>query len=212
VRLPRLHLTTNDEVLRQPGFLGVARSVLRCCGTYCALHLRGHGMSGAELHELGEALAVAALRTGSWLIVNDRVDVAMAVRANGVQLGARSLEVADARALLGAGARIGVSTHGAAEVRQAELNGADFTVLGNIFETASHPGRAGLGAAEVTRALGSGELPVLGIGGITPARLGELATAGAYGAVVLGGVWHASDPVEAAAEYVAAVDAAWSES
>ena len=208
--IPRLHLVTDAEVLRLPAFLDAAGSVLRCCGVDCALHLRGHGMSGAALHALGVELAAAALRTGSWLLVNDRIDVAMAVRANGVQLGRRSLEISDARMLLGAGARIGASTHGTADVRQAEVDGADFTLLGNIYETRSHPERRALGVAEVERAARSAAVPVIGIGGIRPMHAESLARAGAYGVAVLGGVWHAADPAEAAAEYVAAVHAAWS--
>lgn len=209
--IPRVHLVTDAEVLRHPAFLDAAGSVLRCCGVHCALHLRGHGMSGAALHALGQQLAGTALRTGSWLFVNDRIDVAMAVRANGVQLGSRSLEVRAARALLGAGARIGVSTHGAAEVVQAEIDGADFVLLGNIYETRSHPDRRALGTQEIERAAARTALPIIAIGGVGAVHAESLARAGAYGIAVLGGVWHAADPADAAAEYVAAVHAAWSE-
>ena len=209
--IPRLHLVTDADVLRLPAFGELAAAVLRCCGVHCAFHLRGHGLSGAALHALGAQLASAALRTGAWLIVNDRVDIAMAVRANGVQLGTRSLEVADARALLGAGARIGVSAHGAAEVVQAQTDGADFVLLGNIHETSSHPERRALGVGEVERSVAVATLPVIAIGGIRAAHAESLARAGAHGIAVLGGVWHAAEPVDAAAEYVAAVHAAWSE-
>jgi thiamine-phosphate diphosphorylase len=207
--LPRLHLVTDAAVLQDVHFLDAATAALECCGVRCALHLRGHGMTGAQLHELGTALGALALRTGAWLIVNDRVDVAMAVRANGVQLGRRSLPVADARALLGAGARIGRSVHGAAEADEARIDGADFVVLGSIYETASHADLRPLGAAVIEDAVRAG-LPVVAIGGITPGRVPEVARAGAHGVAVLGGVWRAADAAAAAAEYVAALDAAWS--
>jgi thiamine-phosphate diphosphorylase len=208
--LPRLHLVTDAAVLRTSGFADVAAAVLERCGARVALQVRGHGAGGAELYGIAEPLAVAALRAGAWLLINDRIDIAMAVRANGVQLGSRSLAVPDARALMGAGARIGVSVHGVAEVVQAEVDGADFVVLGSIHETASHPGQPALGLAAVTGAVQSSSLPVIAIGGITAARVAAAARAGAHGVAVLSGVWRATDPAAAAAEYVAAVSEAWS--
>jgi thiamine-phosphate diphosphorylase len=207
--LPRLHLVTDDAVLADAAFADAAESVLECCGRLAALHVRGHATSGARLHAIADRLQTAALRTGAWLLVNDRVDVAMAVRANGVQLGSRSLPVADARALLGAGARIGCSVHGAAEALQAESDGADFVVLGTIFESASHAGRAAAGTRLVRDTASRTLLPVLAIGGMTPDRLADVAGAGAHGAAVLGGVWRAGDPASAAAEYAEAVRSAW---
>src|SRR5690606_27223636 len=107
--LPRLHLVTDDVVLADRAFPELLERVLDGCGAVAALHLRGHHTAAARLTSIGDAAAAAALRHGAWLLVNDRIDVARAVRANGVMLGARSLGPADARALLGAGARIGAS-------------------------------------------------------------------------------------------------------
>ncbi|HEX6135064.1 MAG TPA: thiamine phosphate synthase [Longimicrobiales bacterium] len=208
--MPRLHLITDDDVLAAADFLETAGRVLQCCGRGAALHLRGHRTSGARLHALGEQLEAATLRAGAWLIVNDRIDVARAVRANGVQLGERSLPVADARALLGAGARIGCSVHGAAEALQAETDGADFVVLGTIYRSASHPDGAVAGVQLVRRTAGRTTLPVIAIGGITPARAAEVAAAGAAGIAVLGGVWRAPDAVAAATAYARSVGEAWS--
>lgn len=206
---PRLHLVTDDAVLARPAFADTAAAVLVACGTSAALHIRGHATSGAALHRIGETLAGACLRTGSWLLVNDRVDIAMAVRANGVQLGARSLPVHDARMLLGHGARIGYSAHGALEAAQAAVDGADFVLMGTIFGSASHPGTRPAGIDALRMSAARAGVPVLAIGGITPARVAQVADAGAYGVAVLGGVWHAADPVAAAAEYVATVRSAW---
>ncbi|HEX6306780.1 MAG TPA: thiamine phosphate synthase [Longimicrobiales bacterium] len=208
--VPRLHLITDDGVLADPDFPEMADRVLECCGRGAALHLRGHGTSGARLHALGEQLEAATLRTGAWLIVNDRVDVARAVRANGVQLGERSLPVADARALLGAGARIGCSVHGAAEALQAETDGADFVVLGTIYRSATHPDAGAAGVDLVHRTSARTTIPVIAIGGITPARAAEVAAAGAAGIAVLGGVWRARDAVAAATEYAQCVREVWS--
>lgn len=207
--LPRLHLVTSDEVLADAAFVDAAHGVLECCGPLAALHVRGRNITAARLHAIADRLQAVARRTGAWLLVNDRVDIAMAVRANGVQLGARSLRVADARALLGASAQIGCSVHSSAEALQAERDGADFVMLGTIYESASHPGRAPAGPQLVREAAGRTLLPVIGIGGVTPGRIAELAAAGAHGAAVLGGIWRAADAAAAAAAYVEAVRSAW---
>jgi thiamine-phosphate diphosphorylase len=206
--LPRLHLVTDDAVLADAVFPDVAERVLGQCGPLAALHVRGHATDAARLHAIAERLQTAALRTGAWLLVNDRIDIAMTVRANGVQLGSHSLPVPDARALLGAGARIGYSVHGAEEALQAESDGADFVLLGTIFESTSHAGRAAAGTGLVRDTAARTVLPVIAIGGITPARIAEVVAAGAYGAAVLGGVWRAADPEAAGAQYSAAVQRA----
>ncbi|MFO7259849.1 MAG: thiamine phosphate synthase [bacterium] len=206
--LARLHLVTDDAVLRAADFRERAQAVLAAHGSALALHLRGHGVSGAELFELARDLAFGADGAGAELLVNDRVDVALAAGADGVQLGRRSLPIAAARALLGADAWIGYSAHGAEEAAQAAADGADFILVGTLYRTASHPEREPAGVErvrETVAALAPAEVPVIGIGGITPERVREVLAAGAYGVAVLGGVWHAADPVAAAADYIAAL-------
>jgi thiamine-phosphate diphosphorylase len=208
MRPPRLHLVTDDDILARPDFADVADAVLAACGAMAAIHLRGHATPASRLHALGEQVAAAALRSGAWMLVNDRVDIAMAVRANGVQLGVASLPVVEARALLGAGARIGYSAHSALEVQHAEASGADFALAGTIFASASHPGRDAAGVALLAECAQRSALPIIAIGGITPGRVVGAVQAGAHGVAVLGGVWHAPDPAAAAAHYVAALAAA----
>jgi thiamine-phosphate diphosphorylase len=137
--------------------------------------------------------------------VNDRIDVAMAVRANGVQLGWRSIALADARALLGPGARIGYSAHTAADVALATAHGADFVLLGNIYETSSHARREPLGVSALREVAAQSRVPVVAIGGVTPPRAVELAGSGAHGVAVLGGIWHAPDVHDAAQQYLTAL-------
>jgi thiamine-phosphate diphosphorylase len=199
--LPRLHLVTDDAVLADPGFADMADAVLDVLGPECALQLRGHHTDAAVLHALGVRLAGSAIRTGAWLLINDRIDIAMAVRANGVQLGAASLSVTAARTLVGAHAPIGYSAHGTLEAEQAALDGADFVVLGTIYASASHAGRAPAGTAALRECTAQAGVPVIAIGGITPDRLPEVRAAGAHGAAVLGGVWRAERPAAAAVAY-----------
>jgi thiamine-phosphate diphosphorylase len=205
VRLPRLHVVTDDEVLGRPAFAAQAELILAASGSAIALHLRGHRTSGAVRYALAERLAAAALRSGAWLLVNDRIDIAMAVRANGVQLGRRSLPVAEARALLGAGACIGFSVHDAARAVEAAVDGADFVLMGTIFESKSHPRRQAAGVPALQECAARAGVPVLGIGGFVPAGVASAARAGAWGVAVLGGIWDAPQPPAAAAEYMAAV-------
>jgi thiamine-phosphate diphosphorylase len=209
--LPRLHLVTDDAVLADPAFSATAEAVLAVCGPAAALHLRGHATAAATRYRIGADLSAAALRTGSWLLINDRVDIAMAVRANGVQLGAASMPIADARLLLGAGAGIGYSAHGALEALEAETDGADFILAGTIYGSGSHPGREPAGPGRIEACVARVALPVLAIGGITPGRVAAVVAAGAHGVAVLGGVWHADDATAAAADYLAALRAVCTE-
>jgi thiamine-phosphate diphosphorylase len=209
--LPRLHIITDDAVLAAPAFAADAAAMLEACGSDVAFHLRGHATSAARRHALAVQLAAAALRSGARLLINDRIDIAMAVRANGVQLGERSLEIADARLLLGAGAIIGYSAHGALECAYAAASGADFALAGTIWGSASHPERAPGGEVLLRACVAGAPLPVVAIGGVTPDRVAAVAAAGAHGVAVLGGIWHAADRRVAAAVFRDSVRAAYGE-
>ena len=201
--VPRLHLVTDDAVLSRPGFLSQAGELLAAGGASVALHVRGPGMPGGPLLGWARALREPARASGAWLVVNDRVDVALAAGADGAHLGTRSLPVAEARRLLGHSRRLGVSVHTAAEGAEAAAGGADWIFAGTIYETASHPGHPGLGPAFAGRVAGaSAGVPALGIGGVTPGRVGEVLAAGAWGVAVIRGVWDAADPAAALHRYL----------
>lgn len=198
--LPRLHLITSREVLTRADFPTRAAAALTAGGERCALHLRGHGMAGAQLWTLARQLRSSASAGCLW--INDRVDLALAIRVDGVQLGARSLPVSVARRLLGRSAWIGQSVH---DVEEAAACQADVALLGTIFATASHPDRPPLGIEAVRRAA-SLPRPILAIGGITPERAAEVVDAGAWGAAVLSGVWRENDPAAAVVRYLQALE------
>lgn len=205
--VPRLHVVTDDAVLAAADFVRVARTVMGSGGARIALHVRGPGAGGGTLYATVMALRDDAVRTGAWLVVNDRVDVALTAGAAAVHLGQRSLPVAEAREILGAGARVGVSTHTPEEAARAADEGADWIFVGTTYATPSHPGRAGSGPEGVGRAVAvAGGSPVLAIGGVTPARVPELRAAGAYGVAVVRGVWGAHDPEAALSEFVHALE------
>lgn len=203
--LPQLHVVTTDEVLRLPDFPALAHRVLTTGGPRVALHLRGGRTSTRWLYDLAVALVPVARESKSWIIVNDRVDVARAAGAHGAQLTSRSLTVADARAAA-PGMRIGASVHTAMEGRDAADAGADWLVAGNVYRTASHPDKDARGLefaieiAEVSRA------PVIAIGGVKPAHIPALTAAGLAGVAVIRGVWEARDAGGAVADYLSRYD------
>lgn len=202
--VPRLHVVTDDAVLARTDFARRAESVLEAGGGDVALHLRGPHAEGRALFELAERLIPVARRAGATLLVNDRVDVALAAGADGAHLGARSLPVADARAILGDGALIGRSLHDAAEADAAAL--ADYALFGAVHATSSHPGREGAGEAALAACVAAVAVPVVAIGGITPARVADALATGAAGVAVLSGVWGAADAADAVVAYRAALD------
>ncbi|MEW5928451.1 MAG: thiamine phosphate synthase [Gemmatimonadota bacterium] len=202
-RLPRLHAVTDDAVLARPDFPARARAVLARGGPDLALHLRGPRTGGRQLFGLAEALVAAARDGGALLVVNDRVDVALAAGADGVQLGRRSMRVEDARRLVGNGRLVGVSVGSADEAADAGRSGADFVLVGNVYATGSHPGRSGIGLDRLSE-LASFGVPAVAIGGVTPERVAAVRAAGARGVAAVRAVWSADDPALAVARFLEA--------
>jgi thiamine-phosphate diphosphorylase len=211
--IPRLHLVTDDEVIADPRFLSMARAALEAGGRRVALHLRGPGTAGSALWSLGSTLVDNARSHGAILLVNDRVDLAMVLGADGAHLGARSLPVGTARSLLGDRRMIGRSVHDRSAVVEVVSGaspgrGVDFLAAGSIYSTASHPGRPGIGVQGLQAMVdAAGAVPVVAIGGITPDRVGELLEGGAHGVAVLGAVWKDASPGAAVHELLDAVEA-----
>jgi thiamine-phosphate pyrophosphorylase len=135
------------------------------------------------------------------LFVNDRLDIALAVGAAGVQLRADSLPVAAARRLR-SDWWIGRSVHSLNEARAAHAEGADYLVVGPMYETSTHPGSTPL-AMDTLRAVARLGLPVIAIGGVTADRVAELRRAGAYGVAAIRALWDAPNPGDAAREMLA---------
>jgi thiamine-phosphate pyrophosphorylase len=174
-----------------------------------AVQLREKDLPTRDLYHLAEKLLAKTRAAGAAFLINDRVDVAMALAADGVHLTRRSLPPRESRELLGPDRLIGVSSHSLAEVREAEDGGADFVVLGPIFDT---PSKAAYGAPLTTVSLREARattgFPILAIGGIKETRVPEVMTAGADGIAVISAVMAALDPGQASADLLAAVAAA----
>ncbi|HEX6966369.1 MAG TPA: thiamine phosphate synthase [Gemmatimonadaceae bacterium] len=203
---PVIHAITSDRILARPEFLAQAHVVMDVLGELGAVHVRAHHLPTAWVYELADALREEQTRTGCWLVVNDRVDVALTSGARAVQLTSRSMTAADARAIAPA-LRIGASVHSIADARAAAAARADWLVAGHIFETASHPGAPGRGLRFLRELATATPLPCIAIGGVRPEHVAELVAAGAYGVAAISGIWDADDAERAASEYLSAYDA-----
>lgn len=200
--IPALHIVTDDEILCRPDYLSLGEGILEAGGYGVALHLRGPGTSCSVLHSLAVVLKEVAVRSGSRLLVNDRVDLALGLDLAGVHLGQRSLPPSVARRLLGPDRILGLSVHGMGELVEGAEEILDYLIAGTVFATASHPGRSPGGLARIREIRDMSLLPVLAIGGITRDRVPEVLDAGAAGVVVRSGVWDAPDPIDALLGYL----------
>ena len=193
--LPRLHAITDERIARRPDLEDIAAELAKGGGSQLAFHARGRELSGHEHYELAVRLSH---RQTVRLFVNDRLDVALAVPCAGVQLGRGSLPVETARALNPLW-WIGRSVHDLKEAEAARLSGADYLLVGPVFETASHPGRPALGVETLGAIVAAaGELPVIAIGGITAERVQDVRKCGAYGVAAIRALWDDADPAAAA--------------
>ncbi len=190
--LPRLHAITDERIARRPDVERVAAALAAGAGDELAFHARGRSLSGLEHYELAVRLSA---RAPARLFVNDRLDIALAAGAAGVQLSAASLGPADARRL-NPNWWIGKSVHDLAEAEAARAEGADYLLVGPVFATTTHPDREPLGF-ERFRKIAAVGLPTVAIGGVTPERVAELVAAGAHGVAAIRALWDANDPEDA---------------
>ena len=203
--VPHVHAVTSDEVLARADFIDVACGVMGVLGQRGALHLRASRLSGARFQALGETLAAAQQVTGAWLVVNDRLDVALAVHARGAQLTSRSLTASDARRVAPALA-IGASVHRLDEGTEAAASGADWLVAGQVFAPAGEPGADGRGMAFIEALIAAVRVPVIAIGGVRPQHCRALRLAGVHGVAVIRGIWDARNAERAASDYLSCYD------
>jgi thiazole tautomerase (transcriptional regulator TenI) len=204
--IPLIHAVTSDEIASRPGFLERATSVMRALGPRGAVHLRTHRLSAAEIHSLAGRLAEIQDESGCWLVINDRVDVALATGARAIQLTSRSMPIPDALAVAPT-LLVGASVHSAAEAETAERDGAAWTIAGQVFAADGQPGQPGRGEAFITEVSDHTTLPVIAIGGVRPEHVRALRDAGAWGVAVIRGIWAAADAEAAATDYLSRYDA-----
>lgn len=181
-----IYLVTDDGCLQGRALIDCVREALE--GGVTLVQYRAKTASSAEMYD--EALQLKALcdSFNVPLIINDRLDIAMAVGAAGVHLGQDDLPCAAARRILGEDYLIGVSAHNPAEARAALLCGADYLGCGAVFGTATKADVKKLGTEGLTAICREKGLPVVGIGGVTADNYREVRAAGADGAAIVSGI------------------------
>lgn len=181
-----IYLVTDDGCLQGRALIDCVREALE--GGVTLVQYRAKTASSAEMY--AEALQLKALcdSFNVPLIINDRLDIAMAVGAAGVHLGQDDLPCAAARRILGEDYIIGVSAHNLAEAAEALQSGADYLGCGAVFGTATKADVKKLGTEGLAAICKDKGLPVVGIGGVTADNYREVRAAGADGAAIVSGI------------------------
>jgi thiamine-phosphate pyrophosphorylase len=170
------------------------------------VQLRERDLSTSELVRLAREVQAETVSHRSQLLINDRIDVALALEGVGVHLRSNSLPVSVARRLLGAHRLLGASVHSVEEVLAAESQGADYIILGPIYATPSKQMFGPpLGIHTLEKVCRLVRIPIIGIGGVTAARAHEMRRAGAFGVAVITAILGATDVESATRELLEAV-------
>jgi len=162
-----------------------------------AVQLREKDTSARLRHDLGRELREMTAEAGVDLLVNDRLDIAQAIDADGVHVGQSDLPVDVARDLLGPDATVGCSTSTVADARAAEAAGADYLGVGAVYGTDSKDvddGNDGVGPERIAAIADAVSIPIVGIGGITADNAGAVVEAGAAGVAVISEITAAPQP------------------
>jgi thiamine-phosphate pyrophosphorylase len=201
----RLCLVTDR---RQSAGADLAEVVRTCldAGLPC-VQVREKDLPAREVAALCRLLLPDVRRHGALLAVNDRLDVALAVGADAVQRTGNSLSVTDMRRVAGKTVLIGASTHSVDEALKAETAGADWVVFGPVYDTPSkRPYGPPQGLRALERVAARCTVPVVAIGGITPARVREVCGAGAAGVAVISAILGAPSPGRATRLFLDALE------
>jgi thiamine-phosphate pyrophosphorylase len=203
---PQLYIVTDRRATGGRPLVEVIAEALegaRGAGDRVAVQLREKDLDARSLIELAKQLRMVTAAAGVRLYVNDRIDVAMAVGADGVHLGGRSLAPADVRALA-PGLGIGVSTHSRAEVQAAADAKADFVVFGPVWATPAKPDWI-IGLAQLEQVT-SVPIPVLAIGGIDRRNARSCIEAGASGVACIRSVISTTKLAETVSSLLACIE------
>jgi len=200
----RLCLVTDRAETRDRDLIAV---VTQCLSAGLpAVQVREKDLPPAEVARLCRALRPLTAARGALLIVNDRVDIALAVGADGVQRTSSSLSVDDMRRAADKRVRIGASVHSIDEAVGAEAAGAEWLFFGPVYDTPSkrrYGPPQGLSALE--RVASAVAVPVIAIGGVTPERVEEVRAAGAHGVAVISAILAADSPATATQRFLDAL-------
>lgn len=197
----KLYLVTNsDQFDSDDEFLDAVASALE--GGVDILQLREKHLSAKRVIELGRKVKQLCLQYDTTFIVNDRIDIAALIEADGVHLGQDDLDVASAREILGANAIVGISTHAPEQALKAVADGADYIGVGPVFATPTKQGRVPVGLEYVKWTSENIDIPAFAIGGIDSENFQEVLDAGLSKIAVVRAIINATSPKEAAEEFI----------
>jgi thiamine-phosphate pyrophosphorylase len=200
----KLYLITDRKQVKVP-LPQAVRLALE--GGVRAIQLREKDMHVRDLLGLARELRSLTNDFGARLFVNDRVDVAVEVGADGIHLGHASMPVDAARKVVGSGMMIGVSTHSPEEAGAAELGGADFVTYGPIYAT---PSKAGIGKPvgkdSIKSVKNAIDIPIFALGGIESGNVLKVMAAGADGISLISGIMAADDIRKAAKKFMDSIN------
>jgi len=206
--LGRLHYIASYKGQDEPARTLALISLVLDAGVPC-VQVRAKDCSDRQRYDMAERAVQLCHQVGASCIINDRVDIALAVGADGTHVGPEDLTVGAARRLLGEGPVLGASARTVVDARNAEAAGASYLGVGPCFPTSTKDGLPDpIGAAGLAAVAAAVALPVLAIGGVTADRIPELLEAGAYGVAVVGAIAMASNPARAARQLLANLVAA----
>lgn len=197
-----LYLITDRHQTGSLQLLDVVEEALK--GGVRGVQLREKDLSSRELYELAYDLRKLTTQYAARLIINDRVDIALAVDADGVHLGLNSMPIHRVRRLLGSSKLIGLSCHNQVNALMAQENGANFITFGPVYYTpskANYGKPVGVDTLEIVANLL--DIPVFALGGIKKTNIPEVIAAGATGIALVSAVIAADDPGREAAEMIA---------
>lgn len=206
LRLPSLCVITDRQRLGKGSLEDVILKAVE--GGATLVQLREKDLPAGELFALANSLRQAT-RGRALLIMNDRIDVAQAVGADGVHLPENGLSVAIARWLFGRNALIGRSVHSVETAVEAERDGADYVQVGTIFESPSKPDAKPAGTGLLDDVAKAVSIPLLAVGGISAKNVAKAIEAGAGGASAISAILDAKDPRAAAEDLMKAMSDVW---
>ncbi|MCQ4333253.1 thiamine phosphate synthase [Natronomonas sp. F2-12] len=201
-----VYLVTDTALSGDRSTAEIVEAAIR--GGVDAVQLREKGTSARDRYELGRTVRELTRKADIPLIVNDRIDLAAAIDADGVHLGDDDLPIAVARDRLGEDALVGRSVSTPETARRAEREGADYLGVGAVYGTTSKetdPEQSDIGLDRIRAVREATDLPFVGIGGVTPENARPVVEAGADGVAVISAITGADDPEAATRRLGAAV-------
>ena len=186
-----IYLITDHDCLKGRDFLQCIEAALR--GGVTLVQLREKSVTGRLFLERAVAVKSLCDKYNVPLLINDRIDIALACKAQGVHLGQEDIPLATAREILGDEAIIGISAHTSEEARLAELEGADYLGVGAVFPTSTKEDASEVGLERLKQIRTMTKLPLVGIGGVNALNYAKVLVAGAQGAAIISGILGADD-------------------